>query len=152
MSGAGDGAGAVAPALSPEQFQRLAAYGEREHVAAGDVLYATGDRRYDLFLIESAIVDVVRDATATEPEHVVYSRRPGDFTGELSMLTGQSVFLTARVRRAGAVVRVRAERFRAVLGEQVDTADAFVEAFSVSISAIDVGPSARSQSGPCPPG
>ncbi|WP_419707010.1 FAD-dependent oxidoreductase [Promicromonospora sp. NFX87] len=133
MSGAGPetGAGAVAPALSPEQFRRLAAYGEREQVAAGDVLYATGDRRYDLFLIESAIVDVVRDATGTEPEHVVYSRCHGDFTGELSMLTGQSVFLTARVRRPGTVVRVRAESFRTVLGEQVDIADVIVEAFSV---------------------
>lgn len=60
------GAEAEAPSLSPEQFHRLASYGEREEVVAGDVLYATGDRRYDLFLIESAVVDVVRDATATK--------------------------------------------------------------------------------------
>ncbi|MFD7307793.1 FAD-dependent oxidoreductase [Promicromonospora sp. NPDC059942] len=125
------GAEAPAPALSREQFGRLASYGQRERVAAGDVLYATGDRRYDLFLIESAVVDVVRDATATAPEHVVYTRHPGDFTGELSMLTGQSVFLTARVRSPGTVVRVRGEPFRRMLGEQVDIADVIVEAFSV---------------------
>lgn len=53
----------------------------------------------------------------------MYSRLPGDFTGELSMLTGQSVFLTARVRRPGTVVRIRGDRFRAVLGEQVNIAD-----------------------------
>lgn len=122
---------ADAPSLNPEQFRRLASYGEREDVAQGDVLYATGDRRYDLFLIESAVVDVVRDATATDSEYVVYSRHPGDFTGELSMLTGQSVFLTARVSRPGVVIRIGGERFRAVLREQVDIADVIVEAFSV---------------------
>ncbi|MBL0888221.1 FAD-dependent oxidoreductase [Myceligenerans sp. I2] len=111
------------------QFRRLAAYGERERVASGDVLYATGDRRYDLFLIESAVVDLVRDATATEPERIVYSRHPGDFTGELSLLTGQSVFLTARVRQAGTVVRISGESFRAVLSEHADIADVLVEAF-----------------------
>jgi thioredoxin reductase (NADPH) len=119
------------PSLTEEQFHRLVDYGEREQVEVGDVLYTTGDKHYDLFLVESAAIDVVRDATTTEPEHVVYTRDTGEFTGELSLLTGQSVFLTARVRRAGTVVRIRAATFRQVLGEQVDIADVLVEAFGV---------------------
>ena len=118
------------PGLSDEQCRRLAAYGGREEVEAGQVLYRTGDHSYDLFLLESASVDIVRDATVTEPELVVYTRRAGDFTGELSLLTGQTVFLTARVREPGAVVRIRADRFRAVLSEQVDIADVLVDAFA----------------------
>ena len=117
------------PLLSAEQLGRLATYGEPEHVRAGQVLYRTGDRSYDLFLIVSATVDIVRDATVVEPERVVYTRRAGDFTGELSLLTGQTVFLTARVREPGEVLRITAERFRAVLSEQVDVADVLVEAF-----------------------
>ncbi|MBZ5740320.1 FAD-dependent oxidoreductase [Nocardioides mangrovi] len=119
------------PRLSEEQFERLSRYGERQLVEEGKVLYKSGDRRYDLFLVETALIDVVRDATAVEPEHVVYTRRTGEFTGELSLLTGQTVFLTARVRRAGTVVRIDAERFRDVLGEQVDIADVVIEAFRV---------------------
>lgn len=118
------------PGLSAEQCRRLASYGGREEVRAGQVLYRTGDRSYDLFLLESATVDIVRDATVTEPELVVYTRQAGDFTGELSLLTGQTVFLTARVREPGAVVRIRADRFRAVLSEQVDIADVLVDAFA----------------------
>lgn len=118
------------PPLSPEQFRRLSAYGVREEVAPGDVLYATGDRRYDLYLVESAVVDLVRNATATDPDRVVYTRYPGDFTGELSLLTGQSVFLTARVRHAGVVYRISGRRFREVLGEQVDIADILIDAFA----------------------
>ncbi|MDP9840980.1 Crp/Fnr family transcriptional regulator [Streptosporangium lutulentum] len=119
------------PGLSAEQFRRLAAYGDREEVQAGQVLYGTGDRSYDLFLVESAAIDVVCDATATEPERVVYSRCAGDFTGELSILTGQTVFLTARVRESGLVVHIRADRLREVLGEEVDIADVLVDAFAI---------------------
>ena len=96
---------------------------------AGQVLYATGDSSYDLFLIESAAVDVVREASITEPEHVVYTRTAGDFMGELSILTGQTVYVTARVAEPGLVVQIGARAFRSALAEQVDIADVLIEAF-----------------------
>ena len=123
-------ADATAGGLNADQFRRLADYGHREQVHARQVLYAPGDRTYDLYLMESATVDVVCDATTAEPEHIVYTRGPGDFTGELSMLTGQTVFLTARVRKPGTVVRIPAARFREILGREVDIADLLVDAFT----------------------
>ncbi len=117
------------PRLTPEQFQRLARYGERRTVVAGEVLYATGDTSYDLFLIESAAVDVVREASTIEPEHVVYTRTAGDFMGELSILTGQTVYVSARVRAPGVVVQLLSVPFRRALAEQVDIADVLIEAF-----------------------
>ncbi|MCW2772196.1 MAG: cyclic nucleotide-binding protein [Nocardioides sp.] len=75
--------------LDEEQFRRLAAYGVVHEVAEGDEPYATGDASYDLILLEDASVDIVRDATSSEPEHVVIQRGPGDFLGELNLLTGR---------------------------------------------------------------
>jgi thioredoxin reductase (NADPH) len=123
-------ADATAGGLSADQFRRLAEYGHREQVHAGQVLYAPGDRAYDLYLMESATVDVVCDATTAEPERVVYTRGPGDFTGELSMLTGQTVFLTARVRKPGTVARIPAGELREILGREDDIADLLVDAFT----------------------
>src|SRR3954463_1739543 len=100
------------PALDEGQFRRLAAYGVAHEVDAGDALYATGDPSYDLILLETASVDVVRDATASEAEHVVTRRGPGDFLGELSLLTGQAVYLTARVTVPGRIIRIDTETFR----------------------------------------
>nr|WP_300052232.1 cyclic nucleotide-binding domain-containing thioredoxin-disulfide reductase [uncultured Nocardioides sp.] len=117
------------PRLDAEQLRRLSGYGIREDVREGQVLYGAGDRRYDLFVVESAVVDLVRDATALEPERVVYTRRPGDFTGELTLLTGETVVLTARIRSAGTVVRIPAVQLQHVLGTEVDIADVLVEAF-----------------------
>ncbi|MET8520803.1 FAD-dependent oxidoreductase [Nocardioides sp. NPDC004968] len=119
------------PSLTPEQFARARAYGDREMVAAGDVLYTPGDRTYDFFLVEDAGIDIVQLAADTRPQHVVYSRGPGDFTGELSMLTGQAVFLQARVTHPGYVVRVGAgQPLRRLLAEQVDIADVLIDAFT----------------------
>jgi thioredoxin reductase (NADPH) len=115
--------------LTDEQFHRLAQYGMEEWADVDRRLYSSGDRSYDLFLLRTAAVEVVREATTTEPEHLVYRRGPGDFLGELSLLTGQQVFATVRVTRAGAVVRIDREALGRVLAEQVDIADVMIETF-----------------------
>jgi thioredoxin reductase (NADPH) len=115
--------------LDEEQVDRLARYGEPEEVQEGQNLYASGDSSYDFFLLRTATVDVFRDATVVEPEHLVHRREPGEFLGELNLLTGQQVYLTARVVRAGTVVRIAAAELRRVLAEQVDIADVLIESF-----------------------
>ncbi|MEU4241782.1 hypothetical protein [Actinoplanes sp. NPDC026619] len=69
------------PVLDDEQFRRLAGYGEAEPVAAGRQLFASGAESYDFFLLDTAAVDIVRDATVAEPERLIYRGRPGDFLG-----------------------------------------------------------------------
>ncbi|WP_433222107.1 FAD-dependent oxidoreductase [Dactylosporangium sp. CS-047395] len=115
--------------LDEEQFRRLAAYGEPEHAEAGRALFTSGERAYDCFLLRIAAVDIVRDATAIEPERLLFRAGPGDVLGELSLLTGQQVYLTARVVAAGAVVRIDAARLRRALAEQADLADLLMVAF-----------------------
>lgn len=124
-----DGAARRGPVLDDEQFRRLAEYGEVEHAESGRDLYTSGDDTHDFFLLPSATVDIVRDATAIEPERLIYRGGPGDFLGELNLLTGQHVYLTARVVCAGTVVRIRAAMLRRALAEQVDIADTLIEAF-----------------------
>lgn len=70
-----DGAAPRGPVLDDGQFRRLARYGEVEHAEVGRDLYASGDDSYDFFfLLQSATVDMVRDATAIEPECLIYHR------------------------------------------------------------------------------
>ncbi|MEJ3746388.1 FAD-dependent oxidoreductase [Actinomycetes bacterium KLBMP 9797] len=124
-----DDAAQGGPVLDDEQFRRLAEYGEVEHAQVGQNLYATGDDSYDFFLLLSATVEIVRDRTAIEPERLIYQGGPGDFLGELNLLTGQHVYLTARVVSAGTLVRIGATMLRRALAEQVDIADILIEAF-----------------------
>ncbi|WP_217562654.1 cyclic nucleotide-binding domain-containing protein, partial [Streptomyces sp. GbtcB6] len=99
-----DGAAPRGPVLDNEQFHRLAEYGEAEHAEPGRDLYTSGDDTYDFFLLRSATVDIVRDATAIEPERLIYQGGPGDFLGGLSLLSGPHAYLTARVASAASRV------------------------------------------------
>jgi len=117
--------------LTTEQFARLTEYGTAHEVTFGDELYSTGDVGYDLILLVSAKVEIVRDGTATEPELVVAQHGPGSFLGELNLLTGQMVFLTARVTEPGAVVRINSGDFRRVMAEQPDISDVLLSVFSL---------------------
>ncbi|GIF47332.1 thioredoxin reductase (NADPH) [Asanoa ferruginea] len=124
-----DGVGRRGLVLDDEQFRRLAGYGEVEQAEAGRDLFTTGDDSYDFFLLRSATVDIVRNATVIEPERLIYRGVPGDFLGELNLLTGQHVYLTCRVVTGGEVVRIGAPMLRRALAEQVDIADILIEAF-----------------------
>ncbi|MET8784180.1 FAD-dependent oxidoreductase [Streptomyces sp. NPDC004589] len=124
-----DAAAQGGPVLDDEQFRRLAEYGAVEHAEVGRDLYTSGEDTYDFFLLQSASVDIVRAATVIEPERLIYRGGAGDFLGELNLLTGQHVYLTARVVSAGTVVRIPPAMLRRAVAEQVDIADTLIEAF-----------------------
>ena len=116
---------AIAPALTDQQFARLLSYGTSEPVAVGDIVFAAGD----LVVIEAGVVDVVREATKDAPEAVVARHGAGRFLGELNMLTGQTVYLTARVVEAGRIVRIPPDRFRRIMAQEPDLSTLLLRAF-----------------------
>ena len=97
--------GAVSPELTDAQWDRLLRYGEPVDVTTGDVLFRSGDRWYDLILVESGEVEVVRDALPWVDESVIATVGPRMFVGELGLLNGQRAFLTARASEAGRMHR-----------------------------------------------
>jgi thioredoxin reductase (NADPH) len=111
------------PRLSPEQIQALAALGERREVGAGDVLYGEGDTSCDFFVILEGKVAVVDSSGG-----VVAVHGAGRFVGELGLLTGQPVFLTASVREPGAVVCIPTERLRELVASDEALGDLILRA------------------------
>src|SRR5581483_6867536 len=92
----------AAPTLDAAQLAVVEGFGRRRPVAAGDVLYAEGDASYDFYVLLSGRVDVV--GTFDGEDVVVATHGPGRFLGELNLLTGQRVYLTARVVEAGELI------------------------------------------------
>ena len=120
---------AAAPVLSGQQFARLLSYGTPEPVAVGDVVFSAGDIAYDLVVIEEGVVEIVREATRDAPEAVVARHGAGRFLGELNMLTGQTVYLTARVVEAGRIVRIPPDRFRRIMAREPELSNLLLRAF-----------------------
>ena len=91
---------AANPVLDLETLARLRSLGVSEDLAEGVDLFRVGDSNPDLFVVESGRVDIIREATAGSRARVVAQWQSGEFLGELSMLTGQSSLLTARMVEA----------------------------------------------------
>jgi len=120
---------AAFPQLTKAQFARLSSFGTPETVEAGEVLYGPGDPTYDLIVIEDATVEIVQPATRDAPEESLVQFGPGAFLGELNLLTGQAVYLIARVVEDGRVHRIAPERFRRLMAEDPELSDILLEAF-----------------------
>jgi thioredoxin reductase (NADPH) len=132
------------PTLSDQQWARLKAYGVAQDVDAGSLLFRAGDSSYDLIVIESGTVDVLRTETSDSAEAVLITHGPGRFVGELSLLTGQATYLSARVAEAGRVYRVAPVAFRRLMDEDPDLSDLILRALLARRQSLRDGEAARS--------
>jgi thioredoxin reductase (NADPH) len=113
--------------LSQRQIDALANHGQRRHTQAGEVLYQEGDPDCDFFVILAGKVAIVEGYGGDE--RVIGVHGPDRFLGELGLLTGQAVFVTAVVRQSGEVLIVPAERLRELLARDSALADLILRAY-----------------------
>jgi thioredoxin reductase (NADPH) len=126
--------------LDDAQVAALSALGTRRSVAAGEYLYREGDATYDFFVIVSGAVDIVIHADGEE--RVIARHGAGRFLGELNMLTGLRVFVSARVTEPGEVIVVPVAELRRVLATQPGLGDTILAAFIARRAALRIGASA----------
>ena len=114
--------------LSGEQLALLRDHGEVRRTQAGDVLFREGGDADEFIAILSGRVAVV-DGHGTPHERVLGLRRPREFLGELNLLTGERLYLTAIVQEPGEVVAVPAPALQALIGSHSRLSDLIVRAF-----------------------
>ena len=115
------------PRLDDQLRRRLADAGERRAVTTGDILFREGDDGYDFFVVESGAVAIVR--AYGDENHVIAVHGPHRFLGELNLLTGSGVILTAVVRDPGEVIQVPKARFQELLLEDAEFANLIIRAY-----------------------
>jgi thioredoxin reductase (NADPH) len=108
------------PVLPPEVLDELSEFGERRQIAAGEVLYRAGDSAPDFYVLIEGEVEVVRD---DDSQQLVVAYTDGQFVGELSLLTGQRTFLTARSTRDGVALVIAQEAFRRLMATKPTISD-----------------------------
>jgi thioredoxin reductase (NADPH) len=114
------------PVLSASQVAEMAPFGAERSVVAGDFLFQAGEETYDLFVVLEGGVEVVRadgkDGLGVPP----YG--PGDFVGELTLLTGQHRFTTARVTQSGRILVIGKPEFRRLMSDRPALAETIFSA------------------------
>ena len=114
----------ASPSLSTSQLEILAAVGEERTAAVGDVLYRVGDATYPFIAIQEGEVAIL-DAAGNE----IISHGPSSFLGELNLLSGQTVFVTAVVTQPLRYIAVERDVLRELLFEDGPLSDLVLATF-----------------------
>ena len=108
-------------------WRRSERLGVRRPMAVGEYLYREGDASYDFYVVLAGVVEVV---VSTEGKERVLARHgAGRFLGELNLLTGQRVFVSARVAEPGEVIAVPRDALRRLIATDASLSDKILAAF-----------------------
>jgi len=116
-----------APTLREDQIEILRRYGQTRKTEVGDILFRAGDTSNDFIVILDGEVEVIDDFAGEARTIGVFL--VGRFLGELNMLTGQAMYLTAVVREGGEVLAIPRERLKEVVTEEPNLSDIIIKAF-----------------------
>jgi thioredoxin reductase (NADPH) len=117
----------VFPTLTAAQLERLVAHGERRTVQAGDVLHDSSDHLARFFAVLQGRLEIL--TTADGAETLVTSPGAGQFTGELSMLSGRRGFVRVRAAEASEVVELDREHLLAIVQTDPELSSILMRAF-----------------------
>jgi thioredoxin reductase (NADPH) len=117
----------IFPTLTPAQVARVAAHGRVRRVRSGEVLVAAGAQSTRFFVVTAGRVHIVRQACETE--ELVAAFGPGQFTGEMNMLSGRRGLAQIRAAEAGEVVEVGRESLLALVQTDSELSDILMRAF-----------------------
>ncbi len=115
------------PTLTPAQIERVAAHGRVRRVESGEVLQTLGKVAPKFFVVISATIEVVQPAGSREA--TVVAIKPGEFTGEVSMLSGRPSLVSLRVAERGEVIEVERDELLSLVQTDAELSEIFVRAF-----------------------
>jgi thioredoxin reductase (NADPH) len=116
------------PSLDSSEMAILDSVGSRRAIHLGEYLYREGDSAYDFYVLISGMVGIVVGADGPR-ERFIIRHGPGRFLGELNLLSGLRVFVSARVVEPGEVLVVPADALRRILATQPGLSDKILATF-----------------------
>lgn len=115
------------PVLTPEQIKRIRPGNKARSVKPGEILFDSDDTEMSLFVVLSGGMEVVQsDLTG---ERNIATHGPGQFTGEMTMVSGQRSLTRGRVTEAGEFLEVSADNLRALIASDSELSEIFMRAF-----------------------
>jgi thioredoxin reductase (NADPH) len=117
----------IFPTLTPEQIARIATHGHRRAIQQGEVLIEQGSHVIPFFVVTAGQLEIVRPMEATESRIAVLG--PGQFTGEVNMLSGRRPLVRIRVSQTGEVIELDRERVLRLVQTDAELSDILMRAF-----------------------
>jgi thioredoxin reductase (NADPH) len=115
------------PRLTEAQLARISRIGERRSVRPGEILFEVGEQNTKFFVVIDAAIDVVRPVG--DREEPVVCHGPGEFTGEINMLSARRSLVRGRAIAEGTVIAVDRDRLRELVQRDSELSEILMRAF-----------------------
>jgi thioredoxin reductase (NADPH) len=118
---------AAFPRLTTAEIAVLKPLATAHHYADGEVVFRAGQADIDLCVVESGQIDILNP---TDRNRVIVTHGPGQFTGDIDLLTGRPVIVTAVARGPSRVWRMPGSHLRALLNRIPSLGEKLIVAFT----------------------
>jgi thioredoxin reductase (NADPH) len=115
------------PVLSSALIDRIRPLSKVRDVSAGEVLFEPNDSNVPFFVLLSGNMEIVQPDL--NGERRIATHAPGEFTGEMSMITGQRCLVTGRITEEGQVLEMSPSTFRNLIAKDAELSEIFMRAF-----------------------
>jgi thioredoxin reductase (NADPH) len=114
------------PTLSPEQIHRVRSIAKLRRVSRGEVLYEPSQPDISLFLVLEGVVSI---SGTGDGDKILAVREAGQFTGEMSVISGKRSLLGAQVTKEGTILELSRDKVLSLMAKETELGDIFMEAF-----------------------
>jgi thioredoxin reductase (NADPH) len=119
------------PTLTPAQVARIAAHGHVRPVARGEVLVEAGDVAVPFFVVKTGQIEIFQHSGQHSggTETLVAVHGPGQFTGEVNMISGRRALVEARATAPGELIEMDHQRMLALVQNDSEIGEILLRAF-----------------------
>jgi thioredoxin reductase (NADPH) len=115
------------PSLTAVQINRIRSVGKLRQVAKGEILFDIGDTNVPFFVLLSGSMEIVQsDLTG---EQLLVKLNPGEFTGEMTMMSGRRSLARGRAAEPGEFLELSGEALRSLVARDAELSQIFMRAF-----------------------
>jgi len=115
------------PVLTEAQIARIRRLSKLRPVRKDEILFEPGDSNVPFFVLLSGAMEIVQPSL--NGEEPIATHGPGEFTGEMTMISGRRCLVRGRVTEAGEFLEVNGEGLRALISKDAELNDIFMRAF-----------------------
>ena len=115
------------PRLTTAEIAVLKPLATAHDYADGETVFRAGQADIDLFVVESGQIDILNP---TDGNRVIVTHDPGQFSGDIDLLTGRPVIVTGVARGQSRVWRVPGSHLRALLNRVPSLGEKLIVAFT----------------------
>lgn len=115
------------PVLTAAQIARVRPGSKLRKVKPGEILFQPGDTEVPFFVLLSGNMEIVQPDLAGE--RPITTHGPGEFTGEITMISGQRCLVRGRVTEAGEFLEISGDGLRSLVARDAELSEVFMRAF-----------------------